>query len=677
MHRTVAKFVLFLLVCLGGERTAARDYVMPFVFQPVTDADWAVRADSARDIHEAVFLFEKVHVDDGVLTKLTEKQLSKKSCHRAIYRRIRILNEAGRAWGDVEAPFFHMEQETILVRGRTTLPDGTTIDLRPDNVFEKEIVKTKDEKYKQTTFSLPGVTDDCIVEYIIVTKAPYNFREWELQKSIPLLEFSYDWVLWEMYLTQDVIDFLVDQPLLDFTIPNYLWLSSSAGQSITRLPSPDNTKEILFRSSNIPAFEEEPYSLPVNSLKDRLICYYGSKIAPMTYWGKLAQSESNLVTEFCRKNKEVKEVAEQFAGLASDREKIAAAYDWVVTNITNISYFDLHDPKDSTKIKDPEPRRSVGDVVKKGYGSIWDINCLFFNLLTELNIDAQYGRGRDRSDDLFTQQAKYDQFDRSLVEVSSSGLGAKYYCPGYGCTPCGCVPWWMEGTTALMVNADEYLMTVPFSSPTVNTATIRTQLDVNDDLSLSGTVEASMTGQYGRSLRYEIFDEKAGEHQELLTGAVEDNYPEAEMDSIVYTNLGNLKEPFGLSFGLSFPALSEIGGKILLKPCDYLSASENRFVAEERTSPILFDFASDETESVTFKLPEGWAVEAMPTDSTYRNKIGQCEISFAIDETGALTVERRLMVKMPYWQVEDYPHIRRLYQAYQKMNEQIVVLAQK
>ena len=677
MHRTAVKVGLFLLVCFAGGRTAAREYIMPFVFEPVSDADWAVRADSARDIHEAVFLFEKVHVDDGVLKKLTEKELGKKSCHRAIYRRIRILNEAGREWGDVEAPFFHMEQETILVRGRTILPDGTTIDLRPDNVFEKEIVKTKDEKYTQTTFSLPGVTDDCIVEYIIVTQAPYNFREWHLQKSIPLLEFSYDWVLWEMYLTQDMIDLLADNPMFDFTIPNYLWLNSSAGQSITRLPSPDNTREILFRSSNIPAFEEEPYSLPANSLKDRLLCYYGSKIAPIVYWGNLAKSSSDGVVSFCKSNKEVKKVAEQFASLASDGEKIEAAYDWVITNIRNIAYLDLYDPKDSTKTKEAEPRKSVGDVVKKGYGNIWDINCLFWNLLTELNIDAKYGRGRDRFEDLFTMQAKYDQFDRSLVAVPSGRIGYRYYAPGYSCTPCGNVPWWMEGTTALMVDADEYLMTVPFSSPTVNTATIRTTLDLNDDLTLTGTVEAAMAGQFGRSLRFKIFDEKLAEHQELLSEALEDNYPEAEMDTINYTNLDDPSKPFDLSFGLTFPGLSEIGGKILLKPCDYLSASENKFVSEERFSPVLFDFAADETESVTFALPEGWKVEAVPSDSTYRNKIGECAINFATGNAGELTVERRLMMKTPYWPVEDYPHIRRLYQAYQKMNEQIVVLTQE
>ena len=665
--------VLALLLTLGGS-AAADNYEVPFDFEPVTDADWAMWADSSREDYDAVVLNEMVHVDDGVLKRISVKELTKKGCHRAIYRRIRILNEAGRSWGDVETPFFNLEQEQVLTKGRTILPDGTIIELQPENIFEKEVFKTKDEKYKQTTFSLPGVTDDCIIEYIIVTRAPVDFREWHLQKSVPVLNFSYRWVFLELNLTQDIIDFITDNPKYDFTIPNYLWLNSTTGQQVAQLPSPEEPRELLFTAKNLPAFESEPFSLPENSLKDRLLCYYGSKVPPMTYWGELSRSNGRTVNNFCEKDKEVEKLVEQFSGLASNEEKIKAAYEWIPANITNLSYFDLYDEKDSTKLKRVEDREYVDDVLKRGYGTIWQIQCLFWDMLQKMGIDAKYANSRDRFEDLFKMQAKYDQFDRSLICVPAGVIGYRFYAPGYYCTPCGMVPWWMEGTTALMSGADDYLLTVPFSSPTNNTAGVKSTMVLGDDLTVSGRVEGLLEGQFGRNYRYQIFDEKAPEHIELLTELIEPLYPEAELDSITYSGLDLSDDPFEIGFNLSFPAVSEVGGKILFKPGDYLSDADNPFATEERLSPVLFDFATDEAESVAFDLPEGWVVEAVPTDSTYRNKTGRCEIKFAVDESGRLTVNRTMMLKMPYWGVEDYPHIRRLFQAYEQMSAKIVVL---
>ena len=179
--------ILALTLCAGPVDVRAKKYKSPFEWEPVTAAAWAVSADSARDIHDAAMLFEKVQVDDG--------DLERDKCYWAVYQRVRILNADGRAWGDVEVPVFHSEQKVERVEGRTILPDGTIIELTKDQVFESEVIKTKDVKYKQTTFSLPGVTDDCIVEYIYICRSPYTFHQWFVQKELPLLRFEFTWKL--------------------------------------------------------------------------------------------------------------------------------------------------------------------------------------------------------------------------------------------------------------------------------------------------------------------------------------------------------------------------------------------------------------------------------------------------------------------------------------------------
>ncbi|MFQ5630148.1 MAG: hypothetical protein ACE5I1_15375, partial [bacterium] len=119
-----------------------------FYWEPVTEADWSVVADSAKGYRDAVMLFEKVTADD--------RKFADGKTYLTIYRRIRILDAEGRDWGDVLAPLFYKKQKIEEVKGRTILPDGREIALAKDQIFEKQAIKTKGAKIKQTNFSLPG-----------------------------------------------------------------------------------------------------------------------------------------------------------------------------------------------------------------------------------------------------------------------------------------------------------------------------------------------------------------------------------------------------------------------------------------------------------------------------------------------------------------------------------------
>jgi hypothetical protein len=75
------------------------------------------------------------------------------------------LTDNGREWGDVEVPMLSFYQKIEAIQGRTVLEDGTSIPLVDDHVYEKESVKSKQFEFKQFTFSMPSVTNDCIIEY--------------------------------------------------------------------------------------------------------------------------------------------------------------------------------------------------------------------------------------------------------------------------------------------------------------------------------------------------------------------------------------------------------------------------------------------------------------------------------------------------------------------------------
>ena len=672
LHRCILGLaVLFAAWCLPVAEAVAFD--PPLVFEPVTDADWAIVQDTAKGIQDAVMVFERVVIDDSGLRRITYKQLTSARCYRVLYRRVRILGASGRKWADVDVPRLHEEQKIESILGRTVQRDGTITLLQPDQIHEKEVVKTDDEKVKQTSFSIPGATDDCIVEYIITLKMPFRGTYWVIQKEIPLRAFTFDWKLANADMDQAVYDIIRADPTMDFTVPNYLWLNPNGAQKITTLPSKEKPEILRFETDNVPAFEQEPSPMPDNSVKESLICYSGTDVGTAAFWGAYSVSEAKELTSFCEKEKKVKEIAAQFSALPDTTARIEAAYDWVQKNILNLTYLDLRDKNDSTKIREAESRRSIEDVLKLGYGTRRDIDKLFWKLLRVMGVEAKYLHVDDRSDDLFVEKAKYWQFDRSLVAVPIGKSDFRFYAPGHVCTPSGLVPWFLEGVTGLMLDADEYFVTVPFSEAGATSVNSHASYTLTDELVVKGAVRAEFTGQEARTLRMAIFDEAPSTHFDNLKEEIDQAFPGAEFETIEYENFDSLYQPFVLKMGVKYPPVEQVGDKILIKPCDYISESKNDFVKAQRLGPVLFRNASTFMETAEFTLPEGWQVDALPGDTTYQNKVGACAAGFARSDAG-FTVTRTFSLAGPYWLVSDYAAVRRLLQACEDMSARIVVL---
>ena len=302
--------VLFFL----SSNALSKDKKGDFEWDEITDSDWNISQDSSAGIFEAAMIFEKIESDD---TKLGAEK-----SYYVIYRRIRILNDVGRKHGDVEVPFLSISQKIEKIEGRTVLPDGNIIDLDEEHIFHKEVLKSEGAKFEQYTFSMPGVTDDCIIEYMIKYRKEVNFYNiWIIQKDIPLIKGEY---LWKYYTGGDR-GLVFAMSIYDMDTPNYLWLNCGQETSVKHLPNLKDATETFFEISDVPAFEEEPYMFPEAALKSKLICYYSSDAAPSAFWGIRASNIKDRANSFCEKDKKVKKIVEEFKNLPTDDEKIKAA----------------------------------------------------------------------------------------------------------------------------------------------------------------------------------------------------------------------------------------------------------------------------------------------------------------------------------------------------------------
>jgi hypothetical protein len=655
MKKQTSIFTFWVFTALLPQLAAAGD---AFVWEKITEKDWQVAPDSAKAIRNAVMIFEKITVDDHDL--LNEK------CYLTIYRRIKIFNAEGRKWGDFSLPYLKKKQKIEMIRGRTVLPDGREFPLLETQIFEKEILKAEGVKIKQKSFSLPGIADGCIVEYVVKYRMPSPYSVWIIQKEIPLLYGEYRWLFYRGRGWSSGFEELLGNVLT----PNYLWLNTTQKYLAESRPSIKDPTEVFFAVNDVPAFEAEPHTLPDVALQTQLRCYYGSGTAPAAFWGEMSQTLSSILEKYTQNNKRGREVAASFSELKTKDEKIVAAYNWLQAHIRNISYLD---EDNNEEFKD---NKSVDETLKRGYGTQEDINFVFYDMLRELNIDAKIAYVVDRDENLFVPDAKYWQFDRSLVAVASLNGQYRFYSPGTLHLPPTQVPWFNEGIRAFVVGSlTEQFLPVPFSFTDLNRTRRMLTLQFQDESKLRGSLTEQRFGHYGRLLRVVLAQTPAGSRQEKLQKELESILPKAQIDSISATGTEGTNGPLTLNCKLETdPNAQHLGTtRLLVRPFSLFKPDTNAFQAGMRRNTIMLDYAHEFVELVQIGLPENWKVDALPADSTFANKIGECRVSFNnLGET--LSVQRLFRLNRPFWPASDYVDVKALFQAKQAMEALAVVL---
>jgi hypothetical protein len=633
----------------------------PYTWDSVGARDWIDPADTIAAKHGAVMLFDKVTVDDATKKGLTVLV--------TIYRRVRIVSALGHSSADVSVPFYYGEQKVKSIVGRSIRRNGDTTALQPDQIIVKEAFRSKDAKIKTTSFSIPGVSDDCIIEYCIKLELPYAFQTWLIQRDIPLLYGRLDWIL-STEGSKSSIDLGYWAIRL---VPNWVALNLSRKVKAEKLPSIKDTKEIVFTVDSVPALEKEEYSLPEKAISGQLRIYYGSTDSPSAYWADYAQWVPKWADAYLAKTSEIKKTAALFADVPAER-KVDSAYAWVKSRFVNLSYLKS---EDSAKLKIKS--ETAKDAFKTGYASRRQINYIFYDLLRELNIDAKLVWVEDRDEDLFVPEVKSWQFDRNLIAVPDTETTWFFYSPGDRFLPPGSVAWYNEGVSGLIGGWEQSSQVViPFSKSTRNKLNRSINLSLTEDLEASAQVTELRTGHRARRYRVRIADAAESEKTDVIRDELKDNYTEVEIDSIHFENVDSTAMPLKLTYAITYPSVGAgvAGDQLLLKPLSFLQKATNPFASNQRQNAIVLDYAHEINEALTITIPAGWSLTGLPPDTLVSSDYGLCAVRFARNDS-AIMVQRSLAVKIPFLQATDYAVAQELFGAYASLATLTLTLQRK
>jgi hypothetical protein len=140
-------FFCFVLTAVAGDD--------PIVWRPVSPAELQMNAPIVEPDADAEAIFWEVTLDDKKSGRLMYSH----------YVRIKIFTVRGREkFSKMDIPF--MKNRKIEgVAARVIRPDGTVVELKPEDIFEREIVRAGKEKIQAKSFAVPGIEPGVIVEY--------------------------------------------------------------------------------------------------------------------------------------------------------------------------------------------------------------------------------------------------------------------------------------------------------------------------------------------------------------------------------------------------------------------------------------------------------------------------------------------------------------------------------
>src|SRR6185503_17824213 len=301
------------------------------------------------------------------------------------------------------------------IAARTIKPDGSIVELKKEDIYERTVVKGSGLKYKAKSFAMPAVEPGCIIEYRwreVRVNSDANYLRLQFQRDIPVQRVQYFIKPYE-YPNASFNGITMHGQ-------NSAWQKEKGGFYSTSM-------------TNMPAVHEESRMPPEDEVKTWILVYYQKANAEKNadkYWLDLGRDFYERTKDLLKVNDQVKQMAATLTAEAkSDDDKIARLFDFCRTKIKNAGDDATGlTPDERAKIKD---NKNPSDTLKRGIGSGGDIDLLFAALANASGFDARIVLAPDRGDIFFNKSLPNAYFMNPQNIAVNVGGTWKFYNPGY------------------------------------------------------------------------------------------------------------------------------------------------------------------------------------------------------------------------------------------------------
>jgi len=532
-----------------------------------------------------------VWVEDSYTGELPETVLK----HRL---QLKIYNERGvEAQKQIEIPF---EKDVYIgsVRARTVKPDGSEVELRGDDVFERTLVKGGGQKVKVKSFALPSIEPGAVVEYAwneTRTNTMANNIVVDLQRDVPVRLLTYH------------IKPLPKAAELGYFMQAY-WFGTT--------PVPFVTEAAGFNRitvADVPAFKDEPFMGSARELRRWLLIYYTNtpRKTPAEFWRDFGRDLGDDLKIPRKPAREVVEAARGAVGDASTaREKAARLVRFCRSRIERID--DDASELTSSERKRLKRNKRPKDTLTAGRGTGRDVMQLYLALARAADLDARLMALPDANLHTFEVGLPNDFLMIARSVAVRDGNTWAFFDPAAMYLAPGMLRWQEEGQQGIVSDPDApTLSTVPCSTPGQSVARRSATLRLEADGTLEGDVREELTGHLAAIHKEANDDKSAAERKERLEELIHERLSTAELSEIVLENVGEPEQPFVRKYHVRIPGYAQrTGRRLFLQPCLFEKGGKPLFPASRREHPVRFPYAWEEEDHVRIELPAGFELEA-------------------------------------------------------------------
>ena len=584
------------------------------------------------------------------------------------YVRIKIFTERGKELhSTIEIPRFG-KRLILDVAGRTIKPDGSTIELKKDAIFDRELIKNKALKLHGIAFALPNVEVGDIIEYRykeVRDNEVISYMRLLFQRDLPMWSVTYhikplslSWLPW----TMRGMPFQCQLPAFN----------------------PERNGFYSLTLTDVAAFKPEPNMPPEDQLRSWVLIYYEEdrKYHPDKFWKEIGKEDFARAKPLTKADDLVKTTASELtSGIDKPEEKLAALDKFCRTKIRNI----YNDASGMTgeEIKALKINKSAGDTLKQKAGKGVDIDMLFAALAGAAGFDARLARVSDRGDVFFDSRRPTTYFlNKEIIAVKVNDKWA-FYDPSVSYLETGMLPWQQEGIQALISDPKEAFFTnTPFSPPDRSVRKRRANFRLDEDGTLEGTVLYSYSGHVARSQRLQYQEMTPAKQEEEWKDSLTARLSTADVTGVKVEQLTDYTQPLVIKHKISVPGYATRTSKrILFQPAFFERNAGARFAETTRKFDVYFDYAWAEDDEVVIELPAGWELD-QPTApaKTKLGNMGQYNVELRKTTDGRKIIYRRSFdwgesgnVLVP---VESYPIVKKIFDFVQQQDGYTLSLKQ-
>jgi len=524
-----------------------------------------------------------------------------KSSTTTIHKVVKILNDRGKKYGEVDLDYDSSYESITVDFARTITKSGKVI-----TVGEKSIRDLAPwagyplySNARMRVISMPEVMEGAVLEYKATWHAAHLVDSENYQTSHGLQVFE-----------PKVHD------KFKITVPKTLKLNVKYKNYPT--PSPriwdeGENRVFLWDNSNIEEIISEPSMPP------------WSDITPMFYvssfksWKQIGKWFWKLAKTQFTADAEVKaKVAELTSGAASDYEKTRAIFNYVASKIR---YVGIEYGESGYK-----PHKA-SEIFENKYGDCKDQSTLLVSMLQTAGIESQLVLLRTQDAGTVFMGLPMIQFNHCIAMAIINGKKI-WMDPTYSTGSFDYLPWNDQNCfTMVMYKSGSIMEKTPLLSYTKASMLKNVKLKLFPDKSIKGVFSFKTRGEYSiqyRGLKYYKPKKRKDYFQNMVSGM----YPGGKLVSHTLSDLNNLNKPVEASLSYTAPEGFKIAGPLGIFKMPSSKKTASNVALEKREYPIILSGTSRKISDVSVKVPKGYTVRFIPNDLNYKDKFGSVSASY-------------------------------------------------